>query len=95
MSISHFLLSLRNAARSSSSSVSDSLPELQFAGPNQLGGSLVFSEGDEYLDDAEEIEDGVVEEISEGEGVHNKLTTDPQDVTSQGSASGHTWSIAV
>lgn len=55
----------------------------------------MFSEGEEYLDDAEEIEDEVMEEIKEGEGVCNGVTTDPQDITSQASANDHTPSVAV
>ena len=60
----------------------------QLTGPNHLGGSLVFARGDEYLDDAEDNEEGVMEDAHPGEGIMEEEIADLCKVTSQGPAHG-------
>ena len=72
MSLSHFLLNLKSAANSFSSMDSYN----QFNGPNHLGGSLVFTQKEEYSDDAEDIEDEVMEDPDQGESIMKEETVD-------------------
>ena len=48
----------------------------QFNGPNHLGGSLVFTQKEEYSDDAEDIEDEVMEVPDQGESIMKEETVD-------------------